>query len=80
MRYSDDFEYKKIVNSRPPLRWIANISGSLATYCINRAFDAKDKGKLDLSDFYGNLGSKLIEPYIKWGTMYKVKLKDEDWD
>lgn len=65
--------FKKIIKSRPPLRWFANISGSLATYHITRAFDAQDMGNASLSALHARMGNFFLKPYTKWGTMYQYK-------
>ena len=83
MKHEDDFigewRTKRIDKSRPPLRWIANIAGSIAT-----------KGLLDVSymedDGYTGwrykvnlfLWDKLYPFYNKYGTYYIVNIGDED--
>lgn len=85
MRHEDDYigswRTTKVHKSRPPLRWIANIAGSIAT-----------KGLLDISymedDGYTGwrykvnlfLWDNLYPFYNKYGTFYEVEIEDEDGD
>lgn len=73
-----DWQFERIDNSRPPLRWVANFLGELGTYCIVRAFDAQDMGKDKTVEIYAKLGTAFMKPYNKWGTYYKVKKDIEE--
>lgn len=74
----DDENWKVIHNSRPPLRWIANLAGDIAckglidvSYMQNNA----DGWKYRLNLFLWN---KLYPIYRKYGTVYQlVKEIDE---
>jgi hypothetical protein len=81
MRHEDDFiegwRTKRIDRSRPPLRWIANLAGSIAS-----------RGLLDISymEDYGYTGwryklnlflwDNLYPIYNKWGTIYEVEIEE----
>ena len=85
MRHEDDFigewKTKRVDRSRPPLRWIANIAGSIAS-----------KGLLDVSYMEDNnytgwrykvnlfLWDTFWPIYDKYGTFYEVDFGDEDGD
>lgn len=85
MKHEDDFigEWRttRVDKSRPPLRWIANIAGSIAS-----------KGLLDVSymeeeNYTGwrykvnlFLWNNLYPFYEKYGTYYIVDIGDEDGD
>lgn len=73
-----DWNFERVDNSRPPLRWIANMLGSWGTYHILRAFKAMDNGNYRLSDWHGFMGSALLKPYTKWGTSYVMKTEIEE--
>ena len=74
----------KINQSRPPLRWLANLAGEISTAAIMRVSwaeeDGKDKGfryKID-----GFLYDNLFSFYHKYGTYYKVNIdmSGPEWD
>jgi hypothetical protein len=83
MRHEDDFigEWRttRVDKSRPPLRWIANLAGSIAS-----------RGLLDISYMEDNdykgwkykvnlfLWDNLYPIYNKYGTFYEVDFGDED--
>jgi hypothetical protein len=85
VKHEDDFigEWRttRVDKSRPPLRWIANIAGSIAS-----------KGLLDVSymeeeNYTGwrykvnlFLWNNLYPLYEKYGTYYIVDIGDEDGD
>ena len=70
--------FKKVVQSRPPLRWFANIAGSLSSYHITKAFKAQHMKKDRLSNFHAMLAHNLLKPYTRWGTMYQYKPEVQD--
>lgn len=74
----------KINQSRPPLRWLANLAGEISTSAIMRVSwaeeDGKDKGfryKLD-----GFLYDNLFPFYHKYGTYYKldIDMSGPEWN
>lgn len=74
----DDWKFEVIHKSRPPLRWIANLAGSIAS-----------RGLLDISYMEDNgytgwrykvnlfLWDNLYPFYDKYGTFYKM-INEED--
>jgi hypothetical protein len=83
VKHEDDFigewRTKRIDKSRPPLRWIANLAGSIAS-----------RGLLDISYMEDNdykgwkykvnlfLWDKFYPIYNKYGTFYEVDFGDEE--
>jgi hypothetical protein len=83
VKHEDDFigewRTKRIDKSRPPLRWIANLAGSIAS-----------RGLLDISYMEDNgytgwrykvnlfLWDTFYPIYNKYGTFYEVDFGDED--
>lgn len=74
----------KINQSRPPLRWLANLAGEISTAAIMRVSwaeeDGKDKGlryKID-----GFLYDNLFSFYHKYGTYYKldIDMSGPEWN
>jgi hypothetical protein len=81
---SDDFEWKhkRIDNSRPPLRWIANLAGSLASSALLRiswAEENEDIGfRYNIDKF---IWDRFWPIYEKYGTFYKIQMDVEDeWE
>lgn len=70
-------EYEKIDKSRPPLRWIANLFQSASSYFLVRSMNYQDQGKKILASLFSDTGTILLIPYIKWGTIYRRKRKDD---
>ena len=78
------FDTTKVNNSKPPLRWIANLAGSVASSGLLRISYAEECGKnyglrykLDLF-----LWDNLWPIYNKYGTFYKIDfdMSDKKWD
>lgn len=74
----------KINQSKPPLRWLANLAGEISTAAIMRLSwaeeDGKDKGlryKID-----GFLYDNFFSFYHKYGTYYKIDIdmSGPEWD
>ena len=81
MHYDDDaheWEFEVIHNSRPPLRWIANFAGSIASAGLLDISYMEDAGytgwryklKLFLWDTFWPI-------YDKYGTVYRLKNEDD---
>lgn len=76
--YDDDsleWESVRIDNSRPPLRWIANLAGHFASNAMMRMFDREENG-IDSSFGYRIdefIWDKLWPIYDRWGTFYHMK-------
>lgn len=70
--------------SNPPLRWIANLCGSLSSGSLLRMMyaeeDEKDKGLIYKID--GFVWDKLFKFYCKYGTFYRLRmdLSGKNWD
>lgn len=71
----DDWNFKRVDKSRPPLRWIANLFGSWAAYHIVKAFRAQDNNKDYACYVHGYMGHILMKPYMKWGTFYERDMR-----
>jgi len=82
--HSDDdmteWEFEVIHNSRPPLRWIANLFGSIASSGLLEISYLEDEDKTDTFKYkyYGWLWDTFWPTYQKYGTFYKLK-NDEDY-
>jgi len=81
MHYDDDaheWEFEVIHNSLPPLRWIANFAGSIASAGLLDISYMEDAGytgwryklKLFLWDTFWPI-------YDKYGTVYRLKNEDD---
>jgi hypothetical protein len=84
MRHEDDFieEWKtrRIDNSRPPLRWIANLAGHFASNAMVRMFNREEDG-IDSSfgqKVDGFIWDNLWHIYEKYGTTYEMQFDEED--
>lgn len=77
MRYEDDWKFKRIDKSRPPLRWIANALGAWGGYHIRQAFKAQENDRTFVLKFHKAIYDILYPPYQKWGTYYKVITNEE---
>lgn len=84
MRHEDDFieewKTKRIDRSRPPLRWIANLAGTIATSSILKVSyleeDAYEGWRYKVNLF---LWDTFWPIYNKYGTIYEVETEDEDF-
>lgn len=78
----DEFEWKttRVDKSKPPLRWIANLAGSLGSYGLLEISYMEDEGKTNTFryKYYGWLWDTFWPIYDKWGTFYTVKWKEEE--
>lgn len=74
----------KVNNSRPPLRWIANLAGSLASSSIMRiSWAEEDQKSYGIAYKINSLIWKTCWPiYYKYGTFYKldIDMSDKKWD
>lgn len=84
--HSDDdmteWEFETIHNSRPPLRWIANMLGDFASSAIMRISYAQD---MDSDNGWRYKRDCLIWDtlwpiYDKYGTMYRLKTEEDYLD
>ena len=75
-----EWETKRIDNSRPPLRWIANLAGHFASGAMVRMFNREEDG-IDSSFGYEVdkiIWDKLWPFYEKYGTVYEMKFGEDD--
>lgn len=75
-----EWETKRIDNSRPPLRWIANLAGHFASGAMGRMFDREEDG-IDSSFGYEVdkiIWDKLWPIYEKYGTVYEMKFGEDN--
>ena len=66
-----------------PLRWFANMCGSIGGWAILRAaWRDEDKKYGRMYDFYGYVYSKTFPIYLKWGTtfMFSFDMSGKEWD
>jgi len=73
-----------IHNSRPPLRWIANLAGSIASKNMLKLSYMEDDGIKGFKyKYYGWLWDTFWPLYQKYGTFYKLldmDMSDPKWD
>ena len=74
-----DWNSEAIHNSRPPLRWIANLFGEVGGWAILRLSYAEEYDHKIKAKIYGLIFDKTWPLYNKYGTIYKIKWDDEDW-
>lgn len=71
-------------NSRPPLRWIANWAGSIASSGLLKISYLEDEGKINTLryKFHGWKWDTFWPLYQKYGTIYKMDmdLSGKAWD
>lgn len=75
-----EWETKRIDNSRPPLRWIANLAGHFASGAMVRMFNREEDG-IDSSFGYEVdkiIWDKLWPFYEKYGTVYEMKFEEDN--
>ena len=81
--FNDDateWETKRIDNSRPPLRWIANLAGHFASNAMVRMFNREEDG-VGFSLGYEIdkiIWDKLWPVYEKYGTTYEMKFEQDN--
>lgn len=88
MRDMDDdaleWESIRTDKSRPPLRWIANLAGSIASSAILKVSFIEEDAMEEKSTFgfkykfYGFIWDKLWPIYDRWGTFYTLKWEEEE--
>ena len=75
-----EWETERIDNSRPPLRWIANLAGHFASGAMVRMFNREEDG-IDSSFGYEVdkiIWDKLWPFYEKYGTVYEMKFGEDN--
>jgi hypothetical protein len=59
-----------------PLRWLANISGSIGSHMLMKAVYLDEDSNYGLRyRIYGNLWHIFHKPYEKWGTYYSLDVE-----
>ena len=67
-----DWDYERVDNSRPPLRWIANLFGEIGGWAILRCSYAEEYEKKIQAKVYGFIFDRTYPLYQKYGTFYRV--------
>lgn len=73
---TNTMKFRRVDQSRPPLRWIANAFGAWGGYHILRCAYADEDGKMKLAKFHGKMFNLTYPMYKKWGTYYKSENSD----
>jgi hypothetical protein len=73
-----DWDSEPIHNSRPPLRWIANLFGEVGGWAIMRCSCAEEDGNKFKAKLYCKIFDAAYPFYQKYGTFYKIKWNNED--
>ncbi len=69
----DDWETSRVDQSKPPLRWLANMMGSIGSWAVLRCAIADEDGRYKTASMYGYIYSKTLPLWTKYGTFYKLK-------
>lgn len=73
----------KVHQSRPPLRWIANLAGEISSWAILKAVYMDEDNKYGWKyDFYSKLFVLFNPLSSKYGTYYKIDIdmSGKAWD
>lgn len=75
----EDAGWTRINNSKPPLRWIANTLGSIASSALLRISYAQEQEKENSLKYKIDcfIWDKFWPIYDKYGTFYKMNYKDK---
>lgn len=74
----DDWVTTRIDQSKPPLRWYANMMGSIGSWAILKCAFADEDGREKAASIYGYIYSKTLPIWSKYGTHYKVNMPIEE--
>jgi hypothetical protein len=74
-----DWNVERIDNSRPPLRWIANLFGEISGWAVMRLSYAEEYDHKIKSKIYEIIFDKTWPLYSKYGTFYKMNWDEEDY-
>jgi hypothetical protein len=73
-----EWETKRIHNSRPPLRWIANLAGSIASSGLLDVSYMQDRGYDGWRYKFHLWKWNTFWPiYNKYGTFYEIKTEED---
>lgn len=64
--------------SIPPLRWYANIMGSIGSWAALQCVFAEEDGKDKIASIYGYIHSATLPIWTKYGTYYKIDMGIEE--
>jgi hypothetical protein len=83
MRHEDDYiegwRTKRVDNSRPPLRWIANIFGEIGGWAIMKVAILEEEENFGLRyKLASSMYSIFMPLYMKYGTFYKIDIEDRE--
>lgn len=80
MQYDEDWQFEVIHKCRPPLRWFANLAGSIATSGILHISNMEENGYTGLRYKIRLFLWETFWPiYSKYGSYYQLKNEiDED--
>lgn len=67
-----------IHQSIPPLRWYANILGSIGSWAVLRCAFAEEDNRDFAAKAYGYIYSITMPTWHKYGSYYKVEMPIED--
>lgn len=75
MKKSFDDDFILVHKSRPPLRWVANLAGSLGSSGLLEISYMEDDGKTNTFKYkyYGWLWDTFWPIYQKYGSYYKIE-------
>ena len=74
-----EWKFERIDNSRPPLRWVANLAGEISGWAIwNVAILDEDENFGLKYNIYSKIFSIFNPLYSKYGTYYKIKIETEE--
>lgn len=81
--YDDDaikWESIRTDRSRPPLRWIANLAGSIASSGLLKISYLEDEDKTNTFKYKYNvwLWDTFWPIYDRWGTFYTLKWEEDE--
>ena len=73
-------EFKKVDQSRPPLRWFANGCETLGHYCLGKYLYWLENNNEKKMMFWSKLSNVFYRPYKRWGTFYEYIVKVDEND
>jgi hypothetical protein len=72
-----NFSHKMERTKNLPLRWFANLCEKPAHYHLNKFLHYSDHDDYGLvCRYHARLSYWLYKPYLKWGTVYRLDLKE----
>ena len=74
----DDSSWKYIHQSKPPLRWIANVIGSIGSWAVLKCAFAEEDKRNNAAAIYGYIYSVTMPVWQKYGSFYKLERQIEE--